>query len=658
MKGFFRFVGLVVFLGIAWVAIPMLVGRDKESEQRLVGALNFVQDAIKYSHPAPFDLDVFDSPSIERESEPNVWSISATLAITDGTGTVIHEPYTAVVENVCQAYAERECWRLIQLTIGDIVLGNQTGSLRAALERIAHSVTLDTRTTSLDTEKTGAQPSKARTSEAPTAGMLLATETARILASKAPAIDPAADATPGATETAVTPDSKVTANSAATETPHEANEPATTQLSRAPAADISGDITAQSTDGARTQTDRSLVLMIQRQLRDRGLDVGPLDGVMGPRTRVAIATFQQRHDLTSDGIPSRSLLNSLRSKPRGQNKIGTGARPLLVKAPTVTPSGRDQGSVTDTQVALGAANAGFKVELSAYGTAEVTMRERERLQEALSDLLGETNLTVERINLGERGIQYQVQANQFPERLSANYICARIRARKSYCQVFTANSLARAISTAKTTNTAFTGGSGNLPPSMQEDGSSYARAGVQAQNRGIFGKAIEFYSLAIESGDLSRRDLARVYNNRGAAYKNMEFYDLAIDDYNTAIRLKKEYARAYYNRAIAFGSMGLLDDAIKDYSTALQLKPGDASAYNNRGLAYNRAGLHRKAIADYSQAIRLAPSLSYAYYNRGLAYEMTDERRRAIADFKKSYALNPNSRIYQAKIKDIGSILY
>ena len=97
-----------------------------------------------------------------------------------------------------------------------------------------------------------------------------------------------------------------------------------------------------------------------------------------------------------------------------------------------------------------------------------------------------------------------------------------------------------------------------------------------------------------------------------------------------------------------------MEDAIKDYSTALRLKPDDAATYNNRGLAYDRSGDHQKAIADFSKAIHLAPDLSYAYYNRGLAYEVTDEPLRAIADYKKSYDLNPNSRTYQAKMKDTG----
>ena len=461
MKGIIRFTALVVFLGVAWVAIPMLVGRDKEPEKRLVGALNFVQNTVQYSRSVPFDVDVFDTPTIERESQPDVWSINATLTIPVRTGTVIREPYTAVVENLCQPYKERKCWRLIQLTIGDAVLGNQTGSIRAALETLA---------------------------------------------------------------------------------------------------------------------------------------------------------------------------------------------PDIVRIPILDAPAVDLG-----QVALGAANAGFMVELSAFGTAEVTMRERKRLQVDLSDLLGNTKLTVERIDLGERGVHYQVQANSFPDRLTANYMCARVRARKGFCQVVTPSSIARALGSAKTTSPAFTSRPKNsLPTTTLKNGKYYAHAGVRAQNSGVFGKAIEFYSKAIESDDLSRKDLARVFNNRGAAYKNLEFYDLAIDDYNTAIRLKKDYARAYYNRGIALGSKGLLDDAIKDYSMSLKLNPDDAATYNNRGLAYERAGLHKKAIVDFSRAISLAPDLSYAYYNRGLAYEVANERRRAIMDFRKSYSLNPDNSTYQAKMKDIG----
>ena len=143
MKRFLRFASLVAFLGGAWIAIPMLVGRDKEPERRLVGALSFIQNTIQNSRSVPFEVDVYNTPSIEQEPQSNLWSISADLIIPVSTGTVIREPYTAVVENKCQNYVEQKCWHLVQLTIGGRVLGNHAKSIRLELERLAPKIAVE-----------------------------------------------------------------------------------------------------------------------------------------------------------------------------------------------------------------------------------------------------------------------------------------------------------------------------------------------------------------------------------------------------------------------------------------------------------------------------------------------------------------------------------
>lgn len=51
---------------------------------------------------------------------------------------------------------------------------------------------------------------------------------------------------------------------------------------------------------------------MQRLLAQRGHDVGPADGIVGPRTRAAIAAEQQRLGLTVDSRPSADLLARLR----------------------------------------------------------------------------------------------------------------------------------------------------------------------------------------------------------------------------------------------------------------------------------------------------------------------------------------------------------
>ena len=55
------------------------------------------------------------------------------------------------------------------------------------------------------------------------------------------------------------------------------------------------------------------VRSIQEALNAKGYDVGATDGVMGPRTRAAIMSFQKRDGLPADGKPSAALLKRLTS---------------------------------------------------------------------------------------------------------------------------------------------------------------------------------------------------------------------------------------------------------------------------------------------------------------------------------------------------------
>ena len=47
----------------------------------------------------------------------------------------------------------------------------------------------------------------------------------------------------------------------------------------------------------------------QRLLADQGFDPGPSDGIMGPRTRAAIAAFQEEQNLQATGEMTRSLID-------------------------------------------------------------------------------------------------------------------------------------------------------------------------------------------------------------------------------------------------------------------------------------------------------------------------------------------------------------
>jgi peptidoglycan hydrolase-like protein with peptidoglycan-binding domain len=51
---------------------------------------------------------------------------------------------------------------------------------------------------------------------------------------------------------------------------------------------------------------------LQQQLARRGFDIGTPDGLLGPRTRIAIRNFQASVGLVADGFASSSVLARLR----------------------------------------------------------------------------------------------------------------------------------------------------------------------------------------------------------------------------------------------------------------------------------------------------------------------------------------------------------
>jgi tetratricopeptide (TPR) repeat protein len=122
----------------------------------------------------------------------------------------------------------------------------------------------------------------------------------------------------------------------------------------------------------------------------------------------------------------------------------------------------------------------------------------------------------------------------------------------------------------------------------------------------------------------SIRKTLSLTTTRGVAWKNKGEYDLAIADYNTAIKLDKNYVSAYNNRGVALYRKGDNDRALVEYNSALRLAPSDADVYNNRGISFNEKGDFDRAIADYSEAIRLNPK----YVNASLI-ELSHTRRKA-----------------------------
>lgn len=132
-------------------------------------------------------------------------------------------------------------------------------------------------------------------------------------------------------------------------------------------------------------------------------------------------------------------------------------------------------------------------------------------------------------------------------------------------------------------------------------------AGLAAHGRGDHQGAIKRYTQAIDSGSLSKANLAIAHNNRGNAYDDEGDTASAVADYDRAIRLDAAFTEAYFNRAYALYRLGRMDAALRDFDRAIQLDPLNASAYFNRSFTHAAKGNYKKAVADVEKALELSP---------------------------------------------------
>ena len=131
---------------------------------------------------------------------------------------------------------------------------------------------------------------------------------------------------------------------------------------------------------------------------------------------------------------------------------------------------------------------------------------------------------------------------------------------------------------------------------------------LEATRAGDHRTAVEHYSQAIESGELTDQGLAVVFHNRGAAFHALGEYRRAIQDYDTGLRYQPSDAYVdYTNRGRAYFELSEYRQAIQDFDAALSLNSRYSEAYFERGRAYDAIGDSQRAAQDYAQALALEP---------------------------------------------------
>ena len=264
LRGFLTFCGLALSIGVVWAVLSYLEERSQQHEDRLVGALAFVEAIIEASQGPSTELY---SPSIEPHAKPNFWALSGIAARQDSTGGKGHLPYSAVLESTCLPYGNPDCWRIESLTIDhgpiEIDTGNDGGSLQA-------SDPIDSRS-----------PEAAKEFE---------------------------------------PSGKPKASPVSSrKSPSESVVPVATGMSETPS---SVDLKEPADPAPTASSEDALVSSIQVALKELGFDPGPSDGRLGPRTTSAIEAYQRGHGLHADGQPTKQLLNHIEKQLKATEEEG------------------------------------------------------------------------------------------------------------------------------------------------------------------------------------------------------------------------------------------------------------------------------------------------------------------------------------------------
>jgi len=93
-----------------------------------------------------------------------------------------------------------------------------------------------------------------------------------------------------------------------------------------------------------------------------------------------------------------------------------------------------------------------------------------------------------------------------------------------------------------------------------------------------YGKAINFYSLAIDEYPVSETIPAAFFSNRSFAYLKNDFPAAALEDANSGIKSDKNFIKNYYRRASANMLLRNFDQALKDFELVHKRRPKDPDA--------------------------------------------------------------------------------
>ncbi len=190
------------------------------------------------------------------------------------------------------------------------------------------------------------------------------------------------------------------------------------------------------------------------------------------------------------------------------------------------------------------------------------------------------------------------------------------------------------------------------------DGSADADAGIARLASSDARAAVDLFTRAIQSKDLSQENLALTYHRRGMAFYMEGEAGRAILDYTIALwheDLPKEFRpRTLNNRGLAFEAINDYETAIRDYGLSIRLNPNYPEPYCNRANLHRKFNRHKEAIDDYEMALRFGhPHPKFVFAWEGLSLEAMGKRREAADLYKRALEMDPSFELAKTRLLKI-----
>ncbi|HYX51906.1 MAG TPA: tetratricopeptide repeat protein [Candidatus Limnocylindrales bacterium] len=142
------------------------------------------------------------------------------------------------------------------------------------------------------------------------------------------------------------------------------------------------------------------------------------------------------------------------------------------------------------------------------------------------------------------------------------------------------------------------------PPPPDATFQELEHRGDELRSQKAYLDAVDYYRAATQ-----KNDTAQLHNKIGIAYFLLHRDRDARREYQSAIKLNKEYSEAYNNLGALYYNQRRYGPSIKEYKRALKINEENASFHKNLGTAYFSEKDFQGASREYQRAMALDPSI-------------------------------------------------